>query len=139
MEPNTTGLPGRLERAIEKTCTDVADGLIGALWRTLKNKVILGAAIILFSVLGIALIIWSSLVTGWAQAALLGFGTSLLIVGIVELGILGVLNRIIDPDRSPDLIRHLSGDLDEKFTKIESLLVMLQRPKPDLQGPDRTI
>jgi hypothetical protein len=43
------------------------------------------------------MIIWSYAVTGWWQTALLGFGTSLLIVGTVELGVLGALNKILEP------------------------------------------
>lgn len=79
------------------------------------------------------------MVTVWNQAALLGFGTSLLIVGTVELGILGVLNKIIDPDESPSLIENLGHDLDKRFTKLENLLVMIQRPESDLHRPDMTL
>ena len=39
--------------------------------------------------------------TGWWQAALLGFGTGLVLAGIVELGILGVVSRITGQDGQP--------------------------------------
>ena len=68
------------------------------------------------------MVIGSRAVTGWNQAALLGFGTSLLIVGTVELGILGVLNKIIDPDRTGSLIKDLGGNLTQRFDALEDWL-----------------
>jgi len=75
----------------------LANGLISWLLGIVRNRVALGAAILGFSGAGLGMIIWSHAVTGWWQAALLGFGTSLLIVGTVELGVLGVLNKILEP------------------------------------------
>ena len=72
------------------------------------------------------MIIGSRAVTGWNQAALLGFGASLLIVGTVELGVLGVLNKIIDPDRTGGLIKDLSGNLALRFAALEDWLGMPQ-------------
>ena len=46
---------------------------------------------------------------------------SLLIVGTVELGILGVLHKIIDPDRTDFLIRDLSENLTQRFTALRSV------------------
>jgi hypothetical protein len=82
------------------------------------------------------MIIGSRSVTGWNQLALLGFGTSLLIVGTVELGILGVLHKIIDPDRTDGLIRDLSESLTERFTALEGWLGMppsQQTPAPKVE------
>ena len=75
----------------------LADDFIAWLLAVVRNRVALGAAIVGFSAAGLGMIIWSHAVTGWWQAALLGFGTSLLIVGTVELGVLGVLNKMLEP------------------------------------------
>jgi len=79
----------------------LAGRLIDLLFHAYRQQVVLGAAIAGFSATGLGLIIGSYLVAGWWQPALLGFGTSLLIVGTVELGILGVLKKIIEPDEGP--------------------------------------
>jgi len=76
---------------------ELANALISWLLAVARSRVALGAAILGFSAAGLGLIIWSHAVTGWWQAALLGFGTSLLIVGTVELGVLGALNKILEP------------------------------------------
>ena len=109
----------------------IAEGLVSALWKALKSKLVLGAAILGFSVIGLAMIIGSHAVTGWNQAALLGFGTSLIIVGTVELGILGVLNKIIDPDRTGSLFEQLDGNLSQRFSALEAWLGM---PTPQPEG-----
>jgi hypothetical protein len=75
----------------------LADDFIAWLLAVVRNRVALGAAIVGFSGAGLGMIIWSHAVTGWWQTALLGFGTSLLIVGTIELGVLGVLNKILEP------------------------------------------
>jgi hypothetical protein len=119
MEPLTLLLVG--SRA---ALTAVAKAFVAALWKAYKSKIVLGAAIFGFSVGGLAMIIGSRTVTGWNQIALLGFGTSLLIVGTVELGILGVLHKIIDPDRTDDVIRDLHKNLAQRFTALEGWLGM---------------
>ena len=73
---------------------------------------------------GLAMIIWSHAVTGWNQAALLGFSTSLIIVGTVELGILGVLSKIIDPDQTGSLFKELNANLAQRFAALEAWLGM---------------
>lgn len=104
--------------------TAVGQAIIGALWKAYRSKIVLGGAIFGFSACGIAMVIGSRVVTGWNQTALLGFGTSFLIVGTVELGILGVLKKIIEPDRTSDLIEGLGRDLAQRFTELENLLGM---------------
>jgi hypothetical protein len=74
----------------------VVNGLLAAY----RNALILASAILGFSGAGIGMIIGSRSVTGWWQAALLGFGTSLLIVGTVQLGILGVVKKLLEPDNN---------------------------------------
>ncbi len=116
--------------------TAIAKAFVAALWEAYKSKIVLGAAIFGFSAGGLAMIIGSRTVTGWNQVALLGFGTSLLIVGTVELGILGVLHKIIDPDRTEDLIRDLSEHLTQRFTALEAWLGMppsLQTSTPNVE------
>lgn len=102
----------------------LARAFVAVLWAAYKSKIVLGVAIFGFSVSGLAMVIGSRAVTGWNQTALLGFGTSFLVVGTVELGILGVLNKIIDPDHAGDLIKDLSGDLAQRFTALENWLGM---------------
>jgi hypothetical protein len=102
----------------------VGKAFVAALWETYKSKIVLGAAIFGFSVSGLAMIIGSRVVTGWNQVALLGFGTSLLIVGTVELGIIGVLHKIIEPDRTENLISDLSENLAQRFAALEGWLGM---------------
>jgi hypothetical protein len=102
----------------------IAQALIATLWKTYKNPIVLGAAIVGFSGGGLAMVIGSRAVTGWNQAALLGFGTSLLIVGTVELGVLGVLNRIIDPNPTKELIEDLNENLAQRFATLENWLDM---------------
>jgi hypothetical protein len=104
------------------TAGAVAKALVAALWKAYKSKIVLGAAIFGFSASGLAMIIWSHTVTGWNQIALLGFGTSFLIVGTVELGILGVLKQIIEPDHTGGLIKRLGDDLEKRFNVLENLL-----------------
>jgi hypothetical protein len=107
---------------ISNVCKATADAVVAALWEAYKSKIFLGAAIILFSASGLVMILWSHRVTGWNQAALLGFDTSLLIVGTVELGILGVLKNIIDPDETSGLIDHLYRGLNQRFDALENRL-----------------
>jgi hypothetical protein len=102
----------------------IGKALVAALWKAYKSKIVLGGAIFGFSVCGIAMVIGSRAVTGWNQTALLGFGTSFLIVGTVELGILGVLKKIIEPDRTSELIKDLGRDLAQRFTELEDSLGM---------------
>jgi hypothetical protein len=100
----------------------IAKPIVAALWKAYKSKVVLGAAIFAFSAGGLAMVIWSHTVTGWNQTALLGFGTSLLIVGTVELGILGVLKNIIDPDHTSGLIDRLYQSLSQRFDALDNRL-----------------
>jgi hypothetical protein len=102
----------------------LAKAIVAALWKAYKSKIVLGTAIFAFSTTGLAMIIWSHAVTGWNQAALLGFGTSLLIVGTVELGILGVLKNIIDPDHTSGLIDDLYSRLSQRFDELQHQLGM---------------
>jgi hypothetical protein len=111
----------------------LARALVAALWKAYKSKIVLGIAILMFSVTGLAMIIWSHVVTGWSQSALLGFGTSLLIVGTVELGILGVLKKIIDPDHTSGLIDHLYNRLSERLDELQH-----QLNTPAVQQTDST-
>jgi hypothetical protein len=61
---------------------------------------ILGMAILGFSGAGAALIVGSALTTGWWQAFQLAVGVSLLFVGTVELGILGLLHHVLGGDEA---------------------------------------
>ncbi len=112
-----------------------AKAVVAALWKAYKSKIVLGTAIFAFTGTGLAMIIWSHTVTGWNQTALLGFGTSLLIVGTVELGILGVLKKIIDPDHTSGLIDHLYTRLGQRFDALDNRLGIstIQRAEP--RGP----
>lgn len=65
------------------------------------SPAIQGAAFLGLNGSGLGMIIGSRAVTGWWQAALLGFGTGLVLAGTVELGILGVVSRITGQDRQP--------------------------------------
>ena len=117
-----------------------AKAVVAALWKAYKSKIVLGTAIFAFTGTGLAMIIWSHTVTGWNQAALLGFGTSLLIVGTVELGILGVLKKIIDPDHTSGLIDDLYTRLGQRFDSLDNRLGIstIQRAEPRglLELPD---
>jgi hypothetical protein len=113
-------------KALVSALVAIAQAFVAALWKAYKSKIVLGSAIFGFSASGLAMVIGSRAVTGWNQAALLGFGTSLLIVGTVELGVLGVLNKIIDPDRTGGLIKDLSGSLALRFAALEDWLGMPQ-------------
>ena len=53
-------------------------------------------AILGFVGAGLGTIIGSAATTGWSQAVLINIGTSLLIVGTVELGVLGVLRNVLE-------------------------------------------
>jgi hypothetical protein len=66
-----------------------------------RRPIVLGSAILGFSICGLGMIIGSHALTGWWQAALLGFGISLLVVGTVELGILGIVKKLTEPDDKP--------------------------------------
>jgi hypothetical protein len=107
---------------VARALVALAGGLVAALWGVVKSRLVLGTAIFVFSASGLAMVIGSRAVTGWSQAALLGFGTSFLIVGTVELGVLGVLNKIIDPDRTGSLIKDLGGNLSQRFDALEDWL-----------------
>jgi hypothetical protein len=124
---------------VVNVCKATADAVVAALWEAYKSRIFLGAAIILFSASGLGMILWSHKVTGWNQTALLGFGTSLLIVGTVELGILGVLKNIIEPDETSGQINHLHRSLSQRFDAIENRLGMptIQRAESGrLEPPD---
>lgn len=122
-------------KALVSALVAIAQAFVAALWKAYKSKIVLGAAIVGFSASGLAMIIGSRAVTGWNQAALLGFGTSLLIVGTVELGVLAVLNKIIDPDRTGGLIKDLSGNLALRFAALEDWLGMPQSWPIEREGP----
>jgi hypothetical protein len=78
--------------------TLISTALISVLLAAYRSKLILGAAILGFSGAGVGLLIGSYLTTGWWQALQLAVGTSLLFVGTVELGILGLLRRVLGED-----------------------------------------
>ena len=86
--------------AIDTAVTLLAVSAVSALLAAYRNTVILGSAILGFSVVGVGLIVGSALTTGWWQAFQLAIGTSLLIVGTVELGILGLLRHVLGEDES---------------------------------------
>ena len=111
MDPIVAAIVSIAVKAATATVEAAAKAVVAALWKAFKSKVVLGAAIFGFSASGLAMVIWSHTVTGWTQTALLGFGTSLLIVGTVELGILGVLKKIIDPDQTSGLLDQLYKNL----------------------------
>jgi hypothetical protein len=103
-----------LASLLAQPLTVLADALIYGLFKVYRHRAALGAAILGFSAAGLGMIIWSHAVTGWWQAALLGFGTSLLIVGTVELGVLGVLNKILEPtDPAVSMMKNFIGDFVE--------------------------
>jgi hypothetical protein len=92
----------------------IAEKFTNLLWALFRRKVILGGAIVGFSVGGLGMIIGSSALTGWWQAALLGLGTSLLLVGTVELGIIGLINKATEPtDPTFILIKHFVDDFSK--------------------------
>jgi len=76
----------------------LARALVDLLWKVYRRPVVLGAAILGLTGSGLGLIIGSHAVTGWWQSALLGFGTGLILAGTLELGIIGLVNRILEPD-----------------------------------------
>jgi hypothetical protein len=76
------------------------DGLL-----KLARDKMLGGAILGFSLCGLAMIIGSHAVVGWWQIALLGFGTSLLFVGTVQLGIVGVIDKLTKHDGDNNVLR----------------------------------
>jgi hypothetical protein len=92
--------------------------LIAWLWAAYRRPIVLGCAILVFSGCGLGMIIGSHAVTGWWQSALLGFGTSLLIVGTVELGILGVIKKLVETgdDKPEKVVRVLSPE--EKIVRV---------------------
>lgn len=122
MDPILAALVSFLVNAATATVEAAAKTVVAALWKAFKSKLVLGAAIFGFSVSGLAMVIWSHTVTGWNQTALLGFGTSLLIVGTVELGILGVLKKIIDPDQTSGLLDQLYKNLGQRFDALDNRL-----------------
>jgi hypothetical protein len=75
--------------------------LVDYLYSVYRGKAALAMTVLGFSAVGVGLIIGSYFVPTWWQALLLAIGTSLLVVGTVEVGILGVLKKIIDPDEGP--------------------------------------
>ncbi len=76
--------------------------LVDLAWNVYRRPVVLGAAILVLTGSGLGLIIGSHAVTGWWQSTLLGFGTGLVLTGTIELGlIVGLVNRIIEPDGEP--------------------------------------
>jgi len=89
--------------------------VIKLLTALVTRPVVLGIAIASFSLTGITLIVLSALVVGWWQAFLLGLGTSLLLTGTVEIGILSVLNHLLhggEPERSQPVARGATAAAD---------------------------
>lgn len=127
MDPITAAIATFLVTSLQ----GLAGALVAALWKAYKSKIVLGAAIFVFSAGGLAMVIWSRTVTGWNQTALLGFGTSFLIVGTVELGVLGVLKNIIDPDHTSGLIDRLYQSLSQRFDALDNQLGI-----PAVQGAE---
>jgi hypothetical protein len=64
--------------------------------KSFRNVVILAAAIAVFTISGTGMIVGSAFVTAWPQSFLLGLGISLLMVGTVELGLLGALRHVLE-------------------------------------------
>ena len=119
----TSAVVAALYEGLSKGIGGLAKAFVAVLWAAYKRPLVLGSAILGFSVVGLAMIIASRAVTGWWQLALLGFGTSLLIVGTVELGILGVLKKIIEPDdRTPRMINAVTQNFNESFTALRDWL-----------------
>jgi CHASE2 domain-containing sensor protein len=58
-----------------------------------RRPALLGLAIVLFALSGTVLVVVSALVAGWWRDFTMGLGTSLLLTGTVEIGVLGVLRR----------------------------------------------
>jgi hypothetical protein len=83
---------------------------VSALLAAYRNTLILGSAIFGFSCVGAGLIVGSALTTGWWQAFQLAIGVSLLVVGTVELGILGLLHRVLKGDKTGPQITINRGD-----------------------------
>ena len=85
----------------------------GFVWNAYRSPVVRGAAFLGLNGSGLGMIIGSRAVTGWWQAALLGFGTGLVLAGTVELGILGVVSRITGQDRQsrePGIVVQIDGE-----------------------------
>jgi hypothetical protein len=103
----------QLELSIQVRVAALARRFTDWLWRAYSIPRLFGRAILGFSCTGIGLIVGSYFATGWWEGALLEFGMSLLIVGAVELGIVGVLGKLAEPDDgAPEILRGLSESLD---------------------------
>jgi hypothetical protein len=103
----------QLELSIQVRVAALARRFTDWLWRAYSVPRLFGRAILGFSCTGIGLIVGSYFATGWWEGALLEFGMSLLIVGAVELGIVGVLGKLTEPDDgAPEILRGLSESLD---------------------------
>jgi hypothetical protein len=98
---------------ISNSLGDLARALVASVWHVYRSPVIQGAAFLGLNGSGLGMIIGSRVVTGWWQAALLGFGTGLVLAGTVELGILGVIGRITGQDgrlREPGIVVQIDGE-----------------------------
>ena len=103
----------QLELSIQVRVAALARRFTDWLWRAYSVPRLFGRAILGFSCTGIGLIVGSYFATGWWEGALLEFGMSLLIVGAVELGIVGVLGKLAEPDDgAPEILGGLSESLD---------------------------
>jgi hypothetical protein len=92
---------------------DLTRALVGYVWRVYRSPAVQGAAFLGLNGSGLGMIIGSRAVTGWWQAALLGFGTGLVLAGTVELGILGLVSRITGQDgrpREPSIVVQIDGE-----------------------------
>lgn len=85
---------------VNAALTAVALSAVAGLLAAYRNTLILGSAILGFSCLGLGLIVGSALTTGWWQALQLAIGVSLLFVGTVELGILGLIRHVLGEDEA---------------------------------------
>lgn len=86
-----------------------------------RRPVLVGLGIVVFALSGTALIVVPAIVAGWWREFTMGLGTSLLLTGTVEIGVLGVLNAALnnkgrEPAQGPAQIaatlRRLADSLD---------------------------
>jgi hypothetical protein len=103
-----------LTTLVRNSLADLARALITSVWHVYRNPAIQGAAFLGLNGSGLGMILGSRAVTGWWQAALLGFGTGLVLAGTVELGILGVIGRITGQNgqqRELGLVVQIDGEM----------------------------
>jgi hypothetical protein len=103
----------------------------------LARRRVLGAAIVVFSLLGLSALVGSAFTGGWWQNALIEIGAGLLFVGLIDLAVLSALRESIDgnADRSaqlnpdPALTAQLD-EMNETVRRIEEKLKMVTSSVP---------